>query len=146
MSIRIIKYIPKITNAKTQYVDIDNNDMVWLQSELIRYLSTMGELDGHRNNDVRQLLKQWWYKRTSLLPKGVNGQNSPLTFVSGILNNIMWGNQRNLSVVQMESLEYISSMLCQFLEAIHELNITPTNEYNSKFVFQTNLFPIQLPT
>lgn len=144
MTIRIIKYIPKVTNAKTQYVDIDANDMLWLQSELIRYLTTMGELDGHRNNDIRQLLKHWWYKRTSMLPKGTNGQNSPLTFVSGILNNIMWGNQRNLSTIQMESLEYISSMICQFLEAIHELNITPTNEYNSKFVFQTSLLPIKL--
>jgi len=44
----------------------------------------------------------------------------------------------------MESLEYISSMICQFLEAIEELNITPTNEYNNKFVFQTSLLPIKL--
>jgi hypothetical protein len=146
MTIKIIHYTPKITNAKTQYVDIDSNDMMWLQTELIRYLSTMGELDGHRNNDVKQMLKQWWYKRTSLLPKGTNGQNSPLTFVSGVLNNILWGNQRNLSTIQMDSLEYISSMMCQFLEAINEMNITPTNQYNSSFKFQTNLFPINIPT
>ena len=61
---RVIKYLPKVTKARTTYVDIDKQDMYWLQSELIRYLSLMGEIDGQRNQDLRQIMKYWWYKRT----------------------------------------------------------------------------------
>lgn len=142
MAIRIIKYLPKVTSAKTQYVDIDPNDMAWLQSEIVRWLALMGALDNHRNEDIRMVMKHWWCKRSSTLPKGIHGQNSPLAFVSGILNNMMFGTQRNLSVIQMEALEVISAQMTLFDEAITELNIS--NGGGTAFKFQLSFFPIQI--
>ena len=126
---KIIKYIPKITSAKTQYVDIDAEDMVWLQTELIRWLALLGELDGDRNEDVRQIMRFWWYKRSKLLPKGHQGQNSPLTFVSGLINNLMFGTQRNLSTSVMEGIEYISGQIHALEQALEEVNkVSPKSD------------------
>jgi hypothetical protein len=135
MTIRIIKYIPKVTSARTQYVDIDQNDMTWLQSELIRWLALLGEIDGHRNTDLRQVMKHWWYKRTPSLPKGVNGQNSPLTFTSGLVNNLMFGSQRDLSSKALDAIENISSQIVLLEQAlVSDLNInTSSIATNIKF-------------
>jgi hypothetical protein len=106
--------------------------MEWLQTELIRWLALLGEIDGHRNTDLRQVMKQWWYKRTSSLPKGINGQNSPLTFTAGLVNNLMFGSQRDLSTKALDALENISSQIVLLEQALQsDLNIntssTPTN-------------------
>jgi hypothetical protein len=138
MAIRIIHYTPKITNARTQYVTIEKNDMAWIQSEIVRWLALMGALDSHRNQDIRLIQKHWWYKKTSTLPKGMDGQNSPLTFVSGILNNLMFGTQHDLSVIQMEALENISAQMTNFDEAVKELNIGNGN--TDSFKFAINFF------
>lgn len=144
MAIRTIRYMPKVTMAKTQYVEIEPNDMLWLESELMRYLTLFGELDGNRNEDIRQVMKQWWYKRSSTLPKGVEGQNSPLTFTSGLLNNLLYKGQRDLSTKYLDAIENISSQVAMFDEAIEELNITPTknNKTSIKFVLMINSFTI----
>lgn len=138
MAIRIIHYTPKITNARTQYVTIEKNDMAWIQSEIVRWLALMGALDSHRNQDIRLIQKHWWYKRTNTLPKGMDGQNSPLTFVSGILNNLMFGTQHDLSIIQMEALENISAQMTNFDEAVKELGIGNGN--TDSFKFAINFF------
>ena len=141
MSIRIIKYIPKVTNARTTYVDIDKSDMMWLQSELIRYLSFMGEIDGHRNEDLRQIMKYWWYKRTASLPKGMNGQNSPLTFTAGLVNNLVYGTQQDLSQIVLDGIENVSNQIVLLEDAIKTVN-TINQSTNIKFVL--GLQPINL--
>ena len=141
---RIIKYIPKVTNARTQYVEIDSNDMYWLQSELVRYLSLMGEIDGHRNEDLRQLMRFWWYKRNKVLPKSTQGQNSPLTFVSGLVNNLMFGNQYNLSTHVLDGIEYISSQIHQLELAIEDLDTIKTTK-GEPIKFALALQPVILP-
>ena len=142
---RIIKYLPKVTNARTTYVDIDVQDMYWLQSELIRYLSLMGEIDGHRNEDLRQIMKYWWYKRTKLLPKSTHGQNSPLTFVSGLVNNLMFGTQYNLTTHVLDGIEYVSQQIHLLEDAISDLNTIKTTR-GERIKFVQSWFQIQLPT
>lgn len=139
---KIIKYIPKITSARTQYVDLDQNDMGWLQSELIRYLSVMGELDGNRHEDVRQIMRFWWYKRTSLLPKGQNGQNSPLTFIAGLVNNLVYGTQNNLSTPTMDGIEYVSSQIHNLEVAMYDIDNNIKIGQPVKFVLGISPFVI----
>lgn len=145
MSFKVIKYLPKVTNARTQYVDIDKQDMLWLQTELIRWLSLMGEIDGHRNEDLRQIMRFWWYKRNKSLPKGYHGQNSPLTFVSGLVNNLMFGSQYNLSTIVLDGIENVSAQINLLEDAITDLNTinTTTNRQPIKFVLAFQ--PIVLP-
>ena len=56
-TIKTIRYIPKNTNAKVQYIDIDKEDMAYLQTEMLRWLALMGEMDGSHNDDVKQIMK-----------------------------------------------------------------------------------------
>ena len=135
MTIRTIRYLPKITSARTTYVDIDKGDMTWLQTELIRYLSVMGELSVSRNEDVRAVLKTWWEKRTATLPKGIHGQNTPRSFVAGLLNNLMFGSQNNLSTIQMDAIQNITAIMVQFLDAVSAIDSTFKGS-NDSVVFQ----------
>ena len=144
MYMRYIKYIPKVTNAKTQYVTIDPNDMVWLQSEFIYWLSIMGMFDVHRNEDIRQVMKHWWYKRTGTLPKGTTGQNSPLSLVSGLLNNLLFGTQHDLSTATMDSIENISAQMVLFEQALNEISINTRSSEQIKFVI--GLSPFIIPS
>jgi hypothetical protein len=108
---RRIQYIPKITSARTNYREISQEDMDWLQLELIRWLSLMAECDQYRDEEVKFVRDQWWHKRTSTLPKGKEGQNTPCSFIGGLVNNIMFGEQRDLSDKQMDAITNVSHIL-----------------------------------
>ena len=112
-----------------------------MQTEFIRYLSLMGELEGSRNQDIKQLMKYWWHKRTANLPKSINGQNSPCTFISGLLNNTFFGTQRDLSIIVLDGIEHISAMMAQFDEAIVDLKM-PNSSTSIKF--QLSFEPINI--
>ena len=105
----------------------------------------MGEIDGHRNEDLRQIMKYWWYKRTKLLPKSIHGQNSPLTFVSGLVNNLMFGTQYNLTTHVLDGIEYVSQQIHLLEDAISDLNTIKTTR-GERVKFVQSLFQIQLPT
>jgi hypothetical protein len=109
--IKIIRYIPKITTARTQYREIDPDDMTWLKTEMFRWMAIMNELDQARDEDSRWVLEQWWHKRTKNLPSGKLGQNTPASFVGGLANNLVFGDQRDLSDKQMDALQNISHVL-----------------------------------
>lgn len=143
---RYIKYIPKVTNAKTQYVTIDNDDMIWLQTEFIYWLSLMGMLDVNRNEDIRQVMKHWWYKRTGSLPKGATGQNSPLSLVSGLLNNLLFGTQHDLSTHTMDSIENISAQMVLFEQALEQISINTRSSEQIKFLLALSPFVIPSTT
>lgn len=136
---RTIKYLPKITMAKTVYCEIDKTELAWIQTQLIRYLSVMGEMSINRDDNVRSVLSVWWTKRSPSLPKGSTGQNSPLSFVSGLLNNLLFGTQRDLTEVQMSALVNISAVMVQFLDAIEAIDKTKTAK-NESMIFQIALF------
>ena len=137
-----INYDPKITSANTQYNTIDKNDMVWLQTELIRYMALMGELSRLRNEEVQNTVNQWYRKRTGTLPKSKDGQNTPESFISGLLNNLMFGNQNDLSQIQMDALENISAIMSKIYDAVKPLNLQANTKNIEKIEFRQKLFSI----
>jgi hypothetical protein len=106
-----IKYVPKLTGAKTEYREINQEDMSWIQQELIRWLSIMAETDQYRDPEVKYVRDQWWHRRSSNLPKGREGQNTPCSFIGGLVNNLVFGQQRDLTDRQMEAIMYISHIM-----------------------------------
>ena len=113
---RVIKYIPKVTSARTEYREINREDMDFIQSELIRWLALMSEIDMARDEDSKWVRDQWWHKRSDSLPKGQLGQNTPASFTGGMVNNIVFGNQRDLTDKQMDAIQNISHILGQCVE------------------------------
>jgi hypothetical protein len=110
---RIIKYIPKATAARTEYREIDGDDDMWIRTELIRWLALVGELDQTHDEDLRLFRDAWWHRKSKNLSKGHLGPNSPCSVVSGIINNMMFKEtpQRDLTAKQMSDLEVISQTL-----------------------------------
>lgn len=137
-----INYDPKTTSAKTQYNKIDKKDMDLVQAELIRYLSLMGELSKNRDREVQNIINQWYRKRTQTLPKGKDGWNTPETFISGLLNNIMFGNQNDFSQIQMDALENISANMELIYDAVRGLNLQPGVGDIEKLTFRQRLFSL----
>ena len=113
---RVIKYIPKATSARTEYREISVEDMAFIQQELIRWLALMSELDMSRDEDSKWVRDQWWHKRSDSLPKGVEGQNTPGSFTGGLVNNLVFGTQRDLTNKQMDAIQNISHVLGQCVE------------------------------
>ena len=113
---RVIKYIPKVTSARTEYREVSTEDMAFIQTELIRWLALMSELDMSRDEDSKWVNTQWWHKRTDSLPRGKEGQNTPASFIGGMVNNILFVNQRDLSDKQMDAVQNISHVLGQCVE------------------------------
>jgi hypothetical protein len=113
MTLRTIKYIPKITSARTEYREIDANDMMDIQQQLIRWLAYMSELDMSHDEDLRAVREQFWHRRTKMLPQGREGQNTPASFIGGIVNNMMFGQQRDLTDRQCEGIEYVSKWMAE---------------------------------
>jgi hypothetical protein len=135
-----IMYDPKITSANTQYNTISSTDMAYLQMELIRYMALMGELTKNRDRDVQNVINQWYSKRTSTLPKGKDGQNTPESFIAGLLNNLMFGNQNDLSQIQMDAIENISANMTLIYEAVSGLKLQPNTLSMEKIEFRQRLF------
>lgn len=113
MAIKTIKYVPKVTSARTEYREIDPSDMADIQQQLIRWLAFMSELDMSHDEDMRAVREQFWHRRTKALPSGKEGQNTPASFVGGVVNNMIFGTQRDLSSRQMEGIEYISKWMVE---------------------------------
>lgn len=112
---RIIKYLPKTTAASTQYREIPGDDLAWLQSEMIRWLTIMGEMDQLHDEDSKWVLNQWWHKRSNKVHKGQQGPNTPCSVIAGILNNLLFKSpqQRDLTDKQMADIEYVSAVMAQ---------------------------------
>jgi hypothetical protein len=117
---KIITYIPKQTAARTEYREITPEDMAWIQQQFIRYLSLMAERDLNPSDDNKWILNDFWHKRTDKLHKGRIGdkyrQNTPCSVIGGLVNNLVFGTQRDLTDKQMEDIQFVSMALATFLE------------------------------
>jgi hypothetical protein len=108
---KTIKFIPKHTASNTNYRTISEEDMKFLQEEFIRWIVKMGEISIQRDPDSKWVFNQWWNKRTATLPYSRTGQNTPASFVSGVLANTMFGEQRDLTDKQMDALQSVSHIM-----------------------------------
>lgn len=134
MNTKTINYYPKNTQAKTTYCEIDSKDMEYIQDQLLRYLCQMGELSINKNKDIKEFVSVFWQARNNELPKGVNGLNSPQSFVSGLLNNLKYGTQVDLTNKQLMAIEYISEVMVEFLDCVDDKNLNKVIN-NEKMVF-----------
>jgi len=118
MATRTIKYFPKTTTAKTVYLELPEEEVAWLKTELIRWLAIMTESDIVHDTQWKSVLALYWNKKTQSLPKSKTGPNSPATFVAGLINNLVFGSQRDITERQMEGIRDISNSLTQLDDTI----------------------------
>ena len=110
---RTIYYIPKIVQARTEYRDLDSADQTWIINQMLEWLVKMSTLSNTANQDERLVRNEYWRKRRASLPRGITGQNTPESMVSGILDNMLYSSapQRDFSQRQCDAIEDISNWM-----------------------------------
>lgn len=119
--IRKIFYNKKVTSANTTYLEIPDEDTQFLLSKCIQIQSYMGELSLIKDKEVKDVYK-WYTTSTKTLPysNSMKRYNSPQSFISGTLNNIMFGTQREITETQSEHLQNIINSYQQLSNCLSE--------------------------
>ena len=78
----IVKYNTKSTAATTDYVDISLEDHTRVHAEMIGWITRLNEDLANKSSGV-----EGFFKPRIELPKRRGGQNSVMSYISGILNN-----------------------------------------------------------
>jgi hypothetical protein len=118
---KIYNYFPKQTAAKTTYCEIDEHDLNEIKCELVKWLARICELDMTHDEEWRLVREQYIHRRSKLLPKGKSGENTPASFIGGMVLNTMYGDQRDLSDKQLEAIEVISNSFSQLWDDVQPI-------------------------
>lgn len=96
-------------------LDISEEDRAYLIECMLRWSMCMGEMDAvDADADLGYARDRWWHRRNRQL-WGMNRQhnkpNSACGFVSGLLHNLMFGNQIHITELQKDKLEHVSMIM-----------------------------------
>lgn len=117
---RQVEYSLKDTMASTQYVLINHDDTNFLQNTFIKYIAGFGELSNIKEPNCKLIVKDYWNRIHKKLPKSKHGYNTPNSFISGILNNLLFRNQNNLSLIILPGIECVSVEVFELWQALEE--------------------------
>lgn len=116
-----INYNIKHTTANTDYLSLDKNDMDIIQVSILGLLTYMTELSISKDREIRDFIK--WFitpDRRYLYNKKLSRNNSPQSFLAGTLNNLQFGNQKDFSLIQLQTIQNIVNTCVDIIDALHE--------------------------
>lgn len=130
-----IEYQIKDTKSNNTYVEISKQDESILLKTILSINSYMQELCLSTDIDIN-LARDWWRSGDKRFPynKRLGKRNTPETMIAGLLNNILFGNQDNLS---LEQLPYYEEIINSAITVIEEI------EYAKKIKLQAK--PLMTP-
>lgn len=138
-----ITYNIKNTSASTDYLYLDNHDMATVQITVLGLLTYMTELSISRNKDICDFTE--WFTRKDKryhYNKKLKCYNSPQSYLAGTLNNIQFGNQKDFSLTQLQTIQEIVNTSVDVIDAItREKNINlQQNRMFNKLWIQENIW------
>lgn len=103
-----ITYNIKHTTANTDYLYLDADDMATVQITVLGLLTYMTELSISRNKDIRDFT-DWFITPDERYHynKKLKRYNSPQSYLAGTMNNIQFGNQKDFSLTQLQTIQEI---------------------------------------
>lgn len=137
-----IYYSIKNTTATTNYMSIEQKDQEYLINSIISMSSYMNELSLCPDKDVKEIYR-WYIQPNKKLPynKNYKKHNSPQSFIGGILNNFLYGSQKDLSDIQAGHLQEILTMYSSINDCMTELKINLQKDYRQEpILFVENLW------
>ena len=116
-----INYTVKHTTANTDYLSLDQYDMEVVQLTVLGLLTYMTELSISKDREIRDFTK-WFTSSDKRYPynKKMSKSNSPQSFLAGTLNNIQFGNQKDFSLLQLQTIQTIVNTCIDIIEAIED--------------------------
>lgn len=138
-----INYNIKHTTANTDYLSLDDNDMATVQITVLGLLTYMTELSIAKDKDIRDFTE--WFtssdKRYHYNNK-LKRYNSPQSYLAGTLNNIQFGNQKDFSLTQLQTIQDIVNTSINIIDAImveKDINLQQ-NKMFTKIWIQENIW------
>lgn len=130
MQVHKIGYNVKQTKSNNTYINITKNDENMFLQTILSVTNYIHELSISQDKDIQQFIK-WYRTSDKRFPynKRLEHRNTPETMLAGLLNNMLFGNQVNLS---LEQLPYYEEIINNCVMLIKEI------ETEKKIVLQTN--------
>ena len=147
MAMTTILYDKKVTSANTTYLNMSDQDKAHVYSKCMSISTYMDELSIHKGLGLKDI-QNWWTKPQKSLPhsKIAGVRNSPRSFIGGMYNNGVEGNQRDISEVQSEHLANIINTfetIRDYVESDLHLDLQP-NADKAGIIFRENLWEIKV--
>lgn len=138
-----IYYETKHTSASTDYIRIEDKDRDIILRSLLSLNSWFQELSLSGDKEIKEFFS-WYQKPNRKYPYNtkLKKHNSPQSMISGLLNNIMFGEQRDLSLIQAELIQDINNTCIDIIEVIQEekkIDLQKTPGYQ-KIWLQVNIW------
>ena len=138
-----INYNIKSTSANTDYLSLEQDDMATVQITVLGLLTYMTELSIAKDKDIRDFTK--WFTTSDKryhYNKKLSKYNSPQSYLAGTLNNIQFGNQKDFSLMQLQTIQDIVNTSVDIIDAIMEakdINLQQ-NKMFTKLWIQENIW------
>ena len=116
-----INYDTKLTSANTTYVTLTEQDQQTLFESVMSLNNFIQEVTIAGDKDIKSFIK-WYVTSNKKYPYNskLSKYNSPQSIIAGTLNNLMWGTQRDFSLLQLELIQDINNILVDIVEVIKE--------------------------
>lgn len=114
-----IGYTHKSTRSNNTYVDINKTDNDIFYRNILAINSYMQELALTNDPDIKDFIK--WYRGTNKkypYNKRLGRYNTPESMMAGLVNNVLYGNQRDLSLEQLPFYEEITNACAEVIEEL----------------------------
>lgn len=138
-----INYSIKSTTANTDYLYLESDDMATVQVTVLGLLTYMTELSISKDKEVRDFTK--WFttpeKRYHYNSK-LKRHNSPQSYLAGTINNLQFGNQKDFSLTQLQTIQDIVNLSVDIIDAItdaKDINLQQ-NRLFTKLWIQENIW------
>lgn len=121
---KLILYNTKSTSANTTYVTMEEEDYNFISGAIVSLLTYMTELSLTSDTDIRKMTK--WFTKSDkiyLYNRKMKRSNSPQSFLAGVLNNTLFGNQEDFSLIQLQTLENIFSKAINLVDEIESRGV-----------------------
>ena len=141
-----INYNIKHTSANTDYLYLEADDMATVQITVMSILTYMTELSIAKDKRIRDFTTVWFTKSDKRYHynKKLSKYNSPQSYLAGTINNLQFGNQKDFSLLQLQTLQDIINTSVDVITAVEEFmgGTLQQNQLFTKIWIQENIWTI----
>lgn len=121
MATHKIKYIIKDTRSNNTYIQINTRDELIFYQTLVSINSYMQELCLGTDVDIINIT-DWFRSPDKRFPynKRLSRRNTPESMIAGLMNNMFFGNQKDLSLDQLPYYEEIINTCIDIIETMRD--------------------------
>lgn len=119
MNMYKINYSIKNTKSNNTYIQMDQKDHDVFIRSILSINSFMQELCLSTDIDIKHI-NNWWRSPDKRFPynKRLGKRNTPETMIAGLINNMVFGKQENLSLEQLPYYEEIVNTCVEIIETV----------------------------